>query len=144
LDYLFNQFGTIGQRLYDLSRGVDDRLVNPERIRKSISVEETYVHDLPNVEACFTTLPGLIVRLEARIQRADATSEIHNLFVKLKFNDFQQTTVECVYDHLDATILYQLIHEGFLRKRMPVRLLGIGVKLKQEQIYDGVQLPLFE
>ncbi|QLZ68072.1 hypothetical protein FOLKNPGA_00850 [Legionella sp. PC1000] len=27
---------------------------------------------------------------------------------------------------------------------MPVRLLGIGIKLKQEKIYEGIQLPLFE
>ncbi len=69
-------------------------------------------------------------------------SSICTLFVKLKFNDFQQTTVECVHDSLDLNILCQLLHEGFLRKRMPVRLLGIGIKLKQEKIYEGIQLPL--
>jgi DNA polymerase-4 len=144
MDYLFNEFGIIGQRLYDLARGVDERPVNPERIRKSISVEETYLYDLPDVEACFAALPELMVRLEARIQRAGAISKIHGLFVKLKSNDFQQTTVECVHGYLDLNIFCQLIHEGFLRKRLPVRLLGVGVKLKQENIYEGIQLTLFE
>ncbi|WP_131794338.1 DNA polymerase IV [Fluoribacter gormanii] len=142
VDYLFNEFGVMGQRLYDLARGIDERPVNPERIRKSISVEETYLHDLPDVESCFAALPELLVRLETRIQRAGALSSIHTLFVKLKFNDFQQTTVECVHDHLDVNILCQLVHEGFLRKRMPVRLLGIGIKLKQERIHEGIQLEL--
>lgn len=144
IDYLYNEFGVIGHRLYDLARGVDERPVNPERVRKSISVEETYLHDLPDVESCFAALPELMVRLEARIKQTRALSSIHALFVKLKFNDFQQTTVERVHDSLDLTILGQLIHEGFLRKRMPVRLLGIGIKLKQKKIYESIQLPLFE
>lgn len=143
-DYLFNEFGVIGLRLYDLARGVDERPVNPERVRKSISVEETYLHDLPDVAACFAALPELMVRLEARISRAGLRNGIHSLFVKLKFHDFQQTTVERVHGHLDLNSLCQLTQEGFLRKDMPVRLLGIGVKLKQEQGYDGLQLPLFE
>lgn len=142
MDYLFNEFGTIGRRLYNFARGIDKRPVNPERIRKSISVEETYLMDLPDLSACFSALPELIVRLKARIQRAGAISSIHNLFVKLKFSDFQQTTVECVHDSLDLNILKQLIHEGFLRKCMPVRLLGLGVKLKQEHVPDGIQLKL--
>lgn len=142
MEYLSNEFGVMGQRLYDLARGVDDRPVNPERVRKSISVEETYLQDLPDVAACFAALPELMVRLEARIKRAEALSSIHTLFVKLKFNDFQQTTVECVHDSLDLNILCQLIHEGFLRKRIPVRLLGIGIKLKQERIHEGIQLEL--
>ncbi|MFO9453189.1 DNA polymerase IV [Legionella pneumophila serogroup 1] len=144
IDYLFNEFGSIGQRLFDLSRGIDERAVNPERIRKSISVEETYLQDLPDVEACISALPELIDRLEIRIQRAGEISGIHNLFVKLKFNDFHQTTVECVHDHLDSNILSQLIHDGFLRKCLPVRLLGIGIKLKQGKVCEVGQLPLFE
>ncbi|MDR3442389.1 MAG: DNA polymerase IV [Legionella sp.] len=143
-EYLLNQFGSIGQRLYELARGVDNRPVNPERIRKSISVEETYLKDLPNIETCLAALPELMVRLEARIQRAGSTFDIHNLFVKLKFNDFQQTTVERVHDKVDLTILSQLIQEGFSRKNIPVRLLGVGIKLKQEEAHESIQLLLFD
>ncbi|HAU1150807.1 TPA: DNA polymerase IV [Legionella pneumophila] len=144
MEYLFNEFGAIGQRLYDLARGVDERPVNPESVRKSISVEETYLQDLPDVEACIASLPELIKRLEVRIHRAGEIAGINNLFVKLKFNDFQQTTVERMHDHLDLNILSQLMHEGFLRKCIPVRLLGIGVKLKQKQIDESMQLTLFK
>ncbi|MFO8794455.1 DNA polymerase IV [Legionella pneumophila serogroup 1] len=143
-DHLFNVFGTIGERLFDLARGIDERPVNPERIRKSISVKETYLQDLPDAMSCVAALPELIERLKVRIQRAGEISGIHNLFVKLKFSDFQQTTVECVYDQLDINLLSQLLHEGFLRKCMPVRLLSIGIKLKQEKNFEGMQLHLFE
>lgn len=144
IEYLLQKFGTMGQRLYELARGIDNRPVNPERIRKSISVEETYPKDLPNREACLAVLPDLMARLEARIQRAGKISGIHNLFVKLKFNDFQQTTIERVMDKLDLIVLRQLIQEGFARRGMPVRLLGIGIKLKQENTYQSVQLPLLD
>ncbi len=89
------------------------------------------MRDLRDLEACIASFPELIKRLEARTQRAGETPGIHNLFVKLKFNDFQQTTMECVDNHLDFNILCKLMCEGFLRKCMPVRLLGIGIKLKQ-------------
>lgn len=143
-EYLFHEFGIMGQRLYELARGIDNRPVNPERIRKSISVEETYLNDLPNVEACLAALPELVTRLEARIRRAGEISGIHTLFVKLKFNDFQQTAVEQVFQQIDLPILCRLIQEGYLRKRLPVRLLGVGIKLKQEKVYELRQLPLFD
>ncbi len=61
----------------------------------------------------------------------------------MKFNDFQQTTVEQVRDKIDLPILFRLIQEGYSRKRLPVRLLGVGIKLKQEKVYEMRQLPLF-
>ena len=144
MDYLSNKFGSNGQRLYELARGIDNRPVNPNRIRKSISVEETYSTDLPNSEACLNAIPELLKRLEVRIQRVGKISDIHSLFVKLKFNDFQQTTVEQGANQIDLKILHQLIQVGFSRKNIPVRLLGIGIKLKEKNVLDGLQLSLFE
>ncbi len=134
LEYLQNKFGSIGPRLYELARGIDNRPVNPDRIRKSISVEETYSKDLATSALCIAALPELLMRLEARIQRAGEISRVHSLVVKLKFNDFQQTTVERVSNKINLDILQQLIQEGFSRKCMPVRLLGIGIKLRQEEL----------
>ncbi|MDP3559131.1 MAG: DNA polymerase IV [Legionellaceae bacterium] len=144
VDYLFNKFGSSGQRLYELARGIDNRPVNPDRIRKSISVEETYPKDLPNNQACLNALPELLTRLEERIQRAGEIFGIHTLFIKLKFSDFQQTTVERTSNQVNVEILHQLVQEGFSRKNMPVRLLGIGIKLKQKNDLKSVQLSLFE
>ncbi|KTD58151.1 DNA polymerase IV [Legionella shakespearei] len=144
IEYLCTEFGSIGERLYELARGIDNRPVNPERIRKSISVEETYVQDLPDIGSCLAELPDLITRLEARIQRAGEIHGIQSLFVKLKFNDFQQTTVERVNDKLDSSILRQLIEEGFSRQNLPVRLLGVGIKLKQGSLNESIQLSLLD
>ena len=142
IDELSNKFGSMGKRLYELARGIDERAVNPERVRKSISVEETYSKDLPNVESCIAALPELVNKLDVRIHRAGEISGIHNVFVKLKFNDFQQTTVQRISDSIKTEILHQLIHEGFSRKQLPVRLLGVGINLKQENADSIIQLSL--
>lgn len=144
VDYLSNKFGSHGQRLYELARGIDNRPVNSNRIRKSISVEETYSKDLRNSQACLNALPELLKRLEIRIQRAGEISGIHSLFVKLKFNDFQKTTVEQGAKQIDLNILHHLTQVGFSRKNRPVRLLGIGIRLKEKDVFEGVQLSLFE
>ncbi|WP_028384971.1 DNA polymerase IV [Legionella moravica] len=144
IEFLSKKFGIMGPRLYELARGIDNRPVNPYRKRKSISVEETYPEDLPDSQACIVSLPELIQRLEARIQRSGALSGIHNLFVKLKFNDFQQTTVERISHAIDLNILQEMVHEGFSRKGKPVRLLGIGIKLKKDIFHENRQLTLLD
>ena len=83
-----------------------------------------------------------MTRLDGRIAQAEVRANIHSLFVKLKFNDFQQTTVERVHSQIDMKIISELLHEGFVRKRILVRLLGVGVKLKSELLHETIQLPL--
>ena len=140
---LMQNFSSMGERLYDLARGMDDREVKRERIRKSISVEETYLVDLNNLEACLREIPDLIKRLDGRIQKAGEISGIHNVFVKLKFNDFKQTTVERLAHVIEPEVVKALLAEGWERgAEKPVRLLGVGIRLSQEQAGDSMQLIL--
>ncbi len=141
---LIERLGSMGERLYDLSRGIDNRAVESARIRKSISVEKTYAIDLLDLEACLSEIPDLLERLQTRIEKAETTPVIRNLFVKLKFDDFQQTTVERLANQMDMRVIYSLFREGFARQARPVRLLGVGIRLAEmideNQLY--VQLPL--
>ncbi len=140
---LAKRFGSMGERLYELSRGIDHREVKTERIRKSISVEETYAKDLTTVNDCLLEIPHLLKRLHARIEKAHAASEIRHVFVKLKFSDFQQTTVERVGQVIADALLQDLLQEGWARQARPVRLLGIGVRLAEKETCGRyVQLPL--
>src|SRR5438067_6610961 len=93
MDTLQQHFGAFGVRLYDLCRGIDVREVNPERERKSVSTEETYTPDIPDLAGCLALLPDLVEHLQGRIKRNDADKFINKLFVKIMFADFQQTTV---------------------------------------------------
>ena len=140
---LLHHFGKFGDRLYDLCRGIDERSVDPTSERKSVSVEETYVDDLPDLAACAAELDLLIELLTARVARAEAGPHIHKLFIKIRFADFRQTTVECVAATIDRTILQGLLEVGFRRHKLAVRLLGAGVRLEEEEHRVDRQLPLF-
>ena len=125
---LTREFGTFGDRLYSLCRGIDNRAVCPDRIRKSLSVETTYVQDLPDLPACCAALPALIEEFHRRFDRARETRPVHKAVVKIKFSDFSQTTVECVASAPDASVWAGLLKEGYARRGLPVRLLGVGVR----------------
>ena len=138
---LQHHFGSFGARLHDLCRGIDNRVVSNERERKSVSVEETYTPDVPDLAACLALLPELYESLQGRIKRAGAERHVHKLFAKIKFADFTQTTVECVGTAPDPSQYARLMETGFLRRNMPVRLLGLGVRLGEEETL--AQLSLF-
>jgi DNA polymerase-4 len=138
---LHQHFGKFGERLFELCRGIDIREVSTTRERKSVSVEETYTIDLPNLAACVQHLPDLVDKLTQRVQRAEAERSIHKLFIKIRFSDFRQTTVECIGASLDAAVFQQLIETGFQRGQRPVRLLGVGVRLTEDEVIH--QLGLF-
>ncbi|EGF30803.1 DNA polymerase IV [Oxalobacteraceae bacterium IMCC9480] len=140
---LLQQFGKFGERLYSLCRGIDEREVNPDSERKSVSVEETYVTDLPDLASCAAELDALIDMLIVRVQRAQAERHIHKLYIKIRFADFRQTTVECVATTIDRDMLHSLLETGFRRREQAVRLLGAGVRLGEED-EPGTQLSLFE
>jgi len=61
LSQLTDQFGKMGARFYYLCRGIDDRLVEPESVRKSLSVEETFPRDLKTVDECLPVLGILFI-----------------------------------------------------------------------------------
>ncbi|GAA4341657.1 DNA polymerase IV [Pigmentiphaga soli] len=137
---LRDEFGAFGDRLHDLCRGIDHREVSPNRERKSISVEQTFVTDLTSLEQCEASLEGFLQQLEARIRRSDAQDTINKLFVKLRFADFSRTTAEGMGTAPDAEQYRILLATAFRRNTRPVRLMGIGVRLGEA----GQQLGLFD
>ena len=84
----------------------------------------------------------LMEHLQGRIKRNGAERFINKLFVKIKFSDFQQTTVECVGYAPNLEIYARLLETGWLRASRPVRLLGVGVRLSDTEIVE--QLKLFD
>jgi DNA polymerase-4 len=141
---LHRQFGVFGKRLHELSRGIDERPVRADRERKSVSVETTYVTDLRTLEECAAELRGLAEQLDVRIARAEAAAAVRKLFVKIRFADFQRTTVECVGEVPHLPTLLALLEKGFARRNRPVRLLGVGVRLEEEHLAQPVQYTLFD
>src|SRR3979411_1757451 len=66
---LQEHFGKFGIELYDLCRGIDDRPVEPDRERKSLSNEETFPTDLETLAECEEKLTELFEELLAALSR---------------------------------------------------------------------------
>lgn len=142
---LVDKFGVFGKRLHDLSFGRDDREVNANSRRKSLSVENTFSDDLADLQVCQDKLPNLLVELRSRLRRIDSDYLVTKQFIKMKFNDFTATTVERqMVKNLPIESFENLCNEAWERSDLPVRLLGIGVRFVDTRA-DGraMQLELF-
>ena len=141
---LSQHFGVFGQRLYELSRGVDERPVTTHRTPKSLSVEETYVTDLPSLLDCTEEIPVLYKEF---IERLDKTQKRMNLrtrtlFVKLRFDDFETTTIQMAGTSPSEAGFTHLCEQAWQRGKRPVRLIGIGVQFFPPDTPEQLELPI--
>lgn len=141
---LLRHFGKLGHHLYLLSRGIDQREVDISSERKSLSVEETYARDLVDLAACEQQLPILYSDLQKRLQRAAAEAYIQKLYLKLRFNDFRVTTIECAGRQIDLAVYRDLLKSAYQRRNLPVRLIGLGTRLADLSDPQQLSLPEFE
>lgn len=125
---LKQHLGKFGEQLYQMCRGIDERPVQLERTRKSLSVEETYINDLPDLESCLNELPKLLQELETRLRRLDKRPPIKSLVLKLKFADFKQTTRQATASTININTYKVLCRDAWLRSGSPVRLIGLGIQ----------------
>jgi DNA polymerase-4 len=145
-DALTEHFGSFGERLFELSRGIDNRPVSTDRIRKSVSVENTFDTDLPDLDSSLEAMLGLLPKLELRLKRLDKHYSIKKQFVKLKFYDFVTTTVEMLSEDTNPENYRTLCEQGFARGDRAVRLIGVGVRVEplenSAKVAPGDQLSL--
>ena len=145
-DALTEHFGSFGERLFELSRGIDNRPVSTDRIRKSVSVENTFDTDLPDLDSSLEAMLGLLPKLELRLKRLDNHYSIKKQFVKLKFHDFVTTTVEMLSEDTNPENYRTLCEQGFARGERAVRLIGVGVRVEplenNVEVVSGDQLSL--
>lgn len=127
---LESHFGSFGKRLYELCRGIDNRPVTTHRIRKSLSVEDTFPKDLPNLNACQKKIPYLYKNLSIRLQQAKQKQKLipKTLFIKMRFYDFNTTTLQMPGKHISIEAYQYLCKKIWQRGNKAVRLIGIGVQ----------------
>ena len=138
---LVEVFGKFGLELYDLCRGIDLRPVEPDRARKSLSTEQTFVIDLTTLEQCEEKLEELFQDLMADLAQKESMRDITKIFVKLKFNDFARTTAERTGFAPTTEAFRSLLAEAFGRTGKPVRLIGVGIRFA-ETVPENAQLNL--
>ncbi|NNF17422.1 MAG: DNA polymerase IV [Gammaproteobacteria bacterium] len=141
LPELVRLFGKFGNRLYELSRGIDDREVRTDRVRKSLSAERTYAEDLTDFAACAAQLTSLVAELEERISRAECETRITARTIKVRFAGFETTTAATQGRTAVLADFLDLLHVAWQRGQKPVRLIGVGVKLQAPP--TDLQLGLF-
>ena len=94
---LLLRFGKMGQRLYEMARGQDDRLVNTQRRRKSLGKETTFQRDLWEqaeiIEQLHCIAHDLCQSMEKRKLRA------RTLTLKVRLENFQTITKRKTLSH---------------------------------------------
>ncbi|QRM34491.1 DNA polymerase IV [Microvirga sp. VF16] len=90
LDFLQERFGKAGTHYYWIARAVDHRLVQPDRIRKSIGAENTFEKDLVVFEEMKAALQPIVDKVWRHCEQTGVRGRTVTL--KVKFSDFQQIT----------------------------------------------------
>ncbi len=138
---LLLKFGKTGLMLLDRAFGIDERELQTHRERKSVGVETTFAQDMQWEAEGHSVLPTLLVELEQRLKRRGWQGQIAKQGVKIKFSNFQQTTVERSVRQLTPALFDELLHEAWERGGgKGVRLVGISIGLPENQ--NSPQLPL--
>lgn len=147
LGFLTKNFGKSGAYYFDISRGIDNRSVNPNRIRKSVSIENTYDNDLieeSDVESALLELSGV---LEKRLGNNNILGKTVN--IKIKYADFEQVTrSKTAQIWLGKSHEYDPLWKEMLQDKQllqkPIRLLGLGLANlnTEEKDNQGLQLTL--
>lgn len=130
LDYLIRRFGKAGSYYFDICRGIDNRIVKPDRERKSISAERTFDHDLMSFNELSEKLDDLIKEVFRRYEKHQKKGR--TITLKIKYGDFHQitrsvtldqiiTTETSLSDHTKTLFSPDLINEN------GIRLMGLGI-----------------
>lgn len=87
---LVRRFGKAGHMYYQNARAIDDRPVTPDRIRKSVGAENTFLTDLYNKYEMDVQLVEIAEEVWRRASGRDFYGRTTTL--KIKYNDFEQIT----------------------------------------------------
>ena len=141
---LFQRFGSLGESLYDFSRGIDNRPVNPSRIRKSISTEFTFPQDVFGVENCEKELRTVYFEFLKRANRyiekeSQKTFPVFHCFVKIKYENFKSTTIERTFSDVSWKRFSSLFRERY-NSQQKVRLLGAGIRLENNSAGNEIHI----
>jgi len=139
---LIRAFGKPGAHFYKMARAEDDREVKPNRIRKSIGAERTFIPPLMEYSDLADKLREVHQSLSKRMEHQNRCGK--TITLKLKYADFEIKSKSKSLPNFtkDSKIVWetaiQLLTE-FLQTRKPVRLLGISLSNLdgQQQQNDG-------
>jgi DNA polymerase IV len=128
LEFLCRHFGKSGDYYYWISRGVDERQVHADRLRKSVGAENTFMSDLTDISAARAALAPIIEKVWRYCETSGTRARTVTL--KVKYADFTQITRRRTGDAPVASqselerFSYALL-EPIFPVRLGIRLLGV-------------------
>lgn len=132
---LMRQYGDEGRRLWRLARGIDDRLVVPDRGAKSISNETTFDTDIRDLATLEKILWRLSEKVSSRLKSANLGGS--TITLKLKTADFRQRTRSQTVQTATqmAGRIFAVSREMLIKEidGTAFRLIGTGVSALTEQ-----------
>ncbi|MBB3965793.1 DNA polymerase IV [Rhizobium metallidurans] len=90
IEFLVEHFGKSGPYFYGIARGIDNREVKPNRVRKSVGAEDTFSQDIQSFEPAREGLQPLIDKVWGYCEANDIGAKTVTL--KVKYADFTQIT----------------------------------------------------
>lgn len=140
---LVREFGKAGELYYGYARGEDTRKVTPNRVRKSLGAEITFLDDIDNLADLSEELAAVRDEVWARAKRHEFYGK--TVVLKVKFSDFQQITrsktlltiIES-YDTL-MNVSNELLESIDLNGKK-VRLIGLTIGNTPEPCAESIQL----
>lgn len=144
LQFLAESFGKSGPYFYGIARGIDERQVRPDRIRKSVGAEDTFVEDIDALDLATAELKPLAEKVWRHCEAHRISGK--TVTVKIKYSDFTQATRSRT-----ASLPYASVAEvlaaasGLLATVYPfrrsVRLLGVSLSSLVGAGPDDVEQP---
>lgn len=138
-------FGKAGHIYYRNARAIDEREVQPDRVRKSIGAESTFDRDIDSYDDLATELQEIAEDVTGRVNKREFKGRTVTL--KVKFSDFKIITRSKTFFFVinDYETLYNigmdLLREVDITPK--VRLLGLSIKNTDHSNWSGpVQLSL--
>ena len=120
-----------GRTFYDFARGIDDRPVVSERIRKSVGCEHTFSQDICLKSAVIIELYHVTLELVERLQESDFKG--HTLTLKVKYGDFTTISRSITQAKVLRTkddilpLAKKLMSRVDYDANHPIRLIGLAV-----------------
>jgi DNA polymerase-4 len=146
LEFLSKHFGKAGPHYYWISRGIDERKVKANRVRKSVGAENTFADDIIAFEAAHAALKPIIEKVWRHCEKTNIRGR--TLTLKAKYADFQQITRSRTFGNPIASrdeieeIAFSLLQTLF-PVAQGIRLLGVTLSsLGEENTQSAEQLKL--
>ncbi len=143
LSSLRRNFGKTGAMFYDFARGIDNRDVITDYIRKSVGCERTFEKDISKTSSVTIELYNVVLELVDRIKESKFRGATLNL--KIKFFDFSVNTRSFtqrkafVKKENILEVAKQLMKEVDYKTK-PIRLIGLSVSNRIDPYYATGEL----